>query len=226
MDRSRRFQRAYFGPREPALDEVLRAALLGDGLRPMQMDDNAARVLALLVSLCEAKAALEIGTYFGWSAIHICRALGSEGTLVTLEVDHQYARLAQENLNKFDLTNGRVLTTDAVKFMRRAATLGESFDLIFIDGAKRQYPQYLELAYPLLRPCGLLVADDCFADGDYSSEHGGHEMAANAILRYVRAVAASPNLTSYLIPTEHGLLVSRKRGDRLEMRPLDQRLST
>jgi len=211
-ERTRRFERIHFGPREALLDDVLRKALLGEQLRPMQMDDNAARLLALLVSVSGARSVLEIGTYFGWSAIHICRALGSKGTLVSLDVDEEHVRRARSNLARLDLTNAHVLNIDAVEYMRDAAACGREFDLILIDGAKRQYPDYLKVAYPLLRPGGLLVADDCHAGGDYSSEVGEHEAAVAGIHRYVRAVTASPRLTSYLIPTQHGLLVSRRSG--------------
>jgi caffeoyl-CoA O-methyltransferase len=213
-ERTRRFERACIGPREQLLDDILRSSLVDGGLRPMQMDDNAARILELMVSLSGATAALEIGTYFGWSAIHIARALGTGGSLVTLEVDHDYASRARRNLEKLDLANCTVQTADAVDFLIRAGDRGDSFDLVFIDGAKRQYPEYLKRAYPLLCAGGLLLADDCFGDGDYSSEDGGHEAAVTGIRRYVRAVTSSPNLVSYLIPTQHGLLVSRKHGDR------------
>lgn len=210
----------YFGPRDKELEDVLRSALLGGGMRPMHMDDSAARVLAMLVALSGARQALEIGTYFGWSAIHMCRVLGEGGTLVSLEIDREYAQLAKDNLQKLGLTNCHVLTSDAVEFMGSAAIRGEQFDFVFIDGAKRQYLKYLRFAFPLLRPGGLLVADDCFADGDYSAEEGGQDAASRAIHRYVRAVTSSPKLTSYLIPTKHGLLVSRKQGDRSEAKPI------
>ena len=83
--------RAMLGPREEVLDSVLKDSLLGHGLRPMHIDDNAARVLQLLTLIRRPSRVIEIGTFFGYSAIHIARGLPAGGRLVTLEADPELA---------------------------------------------------------------------------------------------------------------------------------------
>ncbi|MFF3377817.1 O-methyltransferase [Streptomyces sp. NPDC002680] len=204
--------RAVFPPREELLDRILRDSLLSNGLRPMQIDDNAARVLQLLTTLHRPQQVVEIGTYFGYSAIHIARGLPPGGRLVSLEVDADLASLAQDNLKQAGLTDSvEVIVGLAADYLTELAP--ESQDMVFIDADKVSYPAYLKLCFPLLRHGGMLVADDVFADGDFSSESPGDDGggAVRAINAYNRATARSPQLLSAFIGTDNGLMVSYKR---------------
>ncbi|MET7746274.1 class I SAM-dependent methyltransferase [Streptomyces sp. NPDC005385] len=201
------FARSLFGPREPLLDTVLRDALQTGGLRPMQVDDNAARVLQLLTLLHRPRRVLEIGTFFGFSAIHIARGLPDGGRLSTLEVDADVAATARRNLAAAGVADRvDVVVGPAADHLRTLAPL--SVDMVFIDAEKTAYPEYLGLAYPALAVGGLLIADDALLRGDFSVE--GDEAARSAISTYLRAVARSDHLFSALIGTDNGLLVSLK----------------
>ncbi|MFK0017395.1 O-methyltransferase [Streptomyces sp. NPDC091027] len=190
------------------LDEILRDALLGRGLRPMQIDDNAGRVLQLLTALRRPRQVLEIGTFFGFSAIHIARGLPEDGRLVSLEIDEEVAQAARRNLAAAGVGEKvEVVVGPAVDHLRTLPPL--SLDMVFIDADKAAYPEYLKLAYPALAVGGLLVADDVLLDGDFSAE--GDRAARSAISAYTRAVARSHHLFSALIGTDNGLLVSLKQ---------------
>lgn len=207
-----RYVRAVSGPREEVLDGILRDSLLTGGLRPMQVDDNAARVLQLLTALQRPRRVVEIGTYFGYSAIHIARGLPPGGHLVTLEVDPEMAALARKNLERADVAD-RVEVVVGPAADHLATLAPESLDMVFIDADKLSYPTYLKLCFPLLRSGGVLIADDAFADGDLSSESEDGEGAAavRAINSYNRAVARSPRMLSAFVGTDNGFMVSYKR---------------
>ncbi len=177
----------------------------------MQVDDNAARVLQLLTQLARPACALEIGTYFGWSAIHIARGLPREGRLTTIEIDPEYAVLARENLEAAGvLDRVDVVVAAAVDYL--ATVPSKSVDMVFIDADKALYPQYLKSVYPLLRSGALLVADDAFVSGNFEPESTGDGSAEiMAINTYNRSVIRSPNLLSAFVGTNNGLLVSVKR---------------
>jgi caffeoyl-CoA O-methyltransferase len=203
--------RATLGTREPVLDEILRYSLLTRRLPAIQVDDNAARLLQLLTALQRPRLAIEIGTLFGWSTIHLARGLPPGGRLVTLEIDPAAAAVAERNLTAAGVRDRvDIVVGDAADHLRALAP--ESAGLIFIDADKRSYLDYLKLAFPLLEPGGLLIADDAFGDGDYSAENGGTDDASekSAIRAYTRAVGRSPRLLSAFIGTESGLLISRK----------------
>jgi predicted O-methyltransferase YrrM len=201
--------RRVFGRREPLLDAILRDSLLGHGLRPMQVDDNAARILQLLVLLHRPRLVVEVGTFFGYSAIHIARGLPDGGRLISLEAGPQMAELAGLNIARAGLAASvLVVACDAVEYLRSLKP--QSVDMVFIDADKEDYPEYLRLCYPALARGGLLVADDALALGDYSAETGG-DSAAAGIAKYNLAVARSPNLFSAFVGTDNGLLISYKK---------------
>jgi caffeoyl-CoA O-methyltransferase len=206
--RTSAYARTVFGPREPLLDGILRDALLGHGLRPMQVDDNAGRVLQLLTALHRPRRVLEIGTYFGFSAIHIARGLPESGRLVSLEIDAEVAETARKNLAAAGVSDKvDVVVGPAVEHLRTLPP--RSLDMVFIDADKTAYPEYLKLTYPALAVGGLLVADDALPQGDFSSEGG--DAARSAISSYTRAVANSDHLFSAFIGTDNGLMISRKQ---------------
>lgn len=204
------YVRSMLGPRAADLDGVLREALLSRRLIPMQIDDNAARLLQMLTQLQQPAHALEVGTYFGYSAIHIARGLAAGGRLTTIEVDREVAAIARRNLEVCGVADRvEIVIADAVEHL--VSLKPESFGLIFIDGEKRQYPLYLKLCVPLLMPGGLLIADDAFADGNFDHEPDGDQAAAvDSIRKYTRYVCRSPRLLSVFIGTEHGMVLSRR----------------
>jgi caffeoyl-CoA O-methyltransferase len=204
------YVRSMLGPRAADLEDVLREALLSQRLVPMQVDDNAARLLQMLTELQRPARALEIGTYFGYSAIHIARGLAADGQLTTIEIDPKMAAIARRNFKACRVADRiDLVVADATEHLNMYAP--ESFELIFIDGEKGDYPLYLKLCTPLLAPGGLLIADDAFADGNFEHEVGGdHATAVASIKKYVRYVCRSPKLFSAFIGTTNGMVVSRR----------------
>ncbi len=206
------YVRAMLGPRDPALDMLLRKSLLGRGLRPMQVDDNAARVLQLLTLLKRPRAAIEIGAFFGYSTVHIARGLPPEAKLTSFELDPELAALARDNVAAAGLTDRvEIVAGDAAAHL--LAWQPGVVDLIFIDADKCSYPKYLKLCFPLLAQGGLLIADDAFAAGDFSVEASDGEAGKSevvAINTFNRAILKSDALFSAFVGTENGLMVSLK----------------
>lgn len=204
------YERAIFGPRDALLDNVLRRSLGEMAMPTIQIDDGAGRVLSLLTMLSRPHRALEIGTLFGYSTIHIARALGPDARLVSIELDAQAAELAVENVEAAGLSHVvDIVTADAIEYLQRDDS--GKFDLVFIDGDKRSYPDYLKVCYPLLNDGGILIADDAFGAGDYTGETENAEEARHAITAYNRAVARAPHLYSAFVGTTTGMLVSVKQ---------------
>ncbi|GAA2794764.1 class I SAM-dependent methyltransferase [Kitasatospora paracochleata] len=206
------YVRSVLGPRDPVLDTVLRRSLLDDRMPTIQVDDNAGRVLQILTLLRRPRHVVEIGTLFGYSTIHLARGLPEGGRITTLEIDPAAAEVARRNLEEAGVSDRVDLVVgDAADHLATLAPA--SVGLVFIDGDKKSYPQYLKHCYPLLEPGGLLIADDAFAHGDFSPEQADGadpDREAHAIRTYARAVGRSPNLFSAFVGTEHGLLVSVK----------------
>ncbi|WP_405590124.1 O-methyltransferase [Streptomyces sp. NBC_01190] len=206
------FIRSVLGPRDGVLEGVLRQSLLDDRLPTIQVDDNAGRLLQLLTLLHRPRHVIEIGTLFGYSTIHLARGLPDGGRVTTLEVDPHHADIARRNLETAGVADRvTVVVGDAGDHLRTVPPA--SVQMVFIDADKKSYPAYLRLVYPLLAPGGLLVADDAFAQGDFTVERQSDaetDAETKAIRAYTHAVGRSPRLFSAFAGTENGLLISYK----------------
>jgi caffeoyl-CoA O-methyltransferase len=129
----------------------------------MMVDEVEARLLALLVSLIGARRILEVGTFTGYSAVSMAEALPRDGELVTLEARADHAAKAREHVDSARIGDRvRIVEGPASTSLAR---LEGPFDLAFIDADKASYPLYFEAVLGLMRPGGLIVADNVLRSG-------------------------------------------------------------
>ena len=151
--------------------------------------------MQLLAEISGARRILEVGALGGYSTIYLARALPEDGSLVSLELDEEYARIARDNIERAGLSEKvEVRVGDARELLSQ---MREAFDLVFIDADKEGYPAYLEHALRLSRSGSLILADNTIFGGavmDYSEQEG----------RYLREfndrVVADERLSSTIIP--------------------------
>jgi caffeoyl-CoA O-methyltransferase len=204
-----------FVPRDPALDQALRDAA-DAGLPPIQVSPNLGKLLYLLAKLSGARRVLEIGLLGGYSTIWLARAIGSRGTLVTLEVNKQHVGVARKNLERAGLLSRvEIRPGDARVTLRQMTRRGERpFDLVFIDADKPSYSIYLDYALRLTRPGSLILADNVIRNGDVA-RRGKGDALVEGIKRFNKKLAANPKLEAILVPVMRrrldGLAIARVR---------------
>ena len=117
------------------------------------------RLLRILTEAVNAKNVVEIGTSNGYSALWICLGLQTtQGKLITHEINPRMASLARENFKRAGVDHIATLVEgDAYDTVTR---LKEPIDILFIDADKAGYPDYLNKLLPLVRPGGLILADN------------------------------------------------------------------
>jgi predicted O-methyltransferase YrrM len=116
------------------------------------------RVLVEAVRRFRPRRILEVGTLVGYSTILMGRELGEGSELVTIEYDRDEAEQARSNIARAELAaKVEVLVGDALEII---PTLEGSFDMVFLDAAKHQYLEYLQLVGDKLRSGGVVVADN------------------------------------------------------------------
>lgn len=119
--------------------------------------------LTFLVELHSPLRILEIGTAIGYSGTIMLQSAGSDARLTTLELSDKMADKALQTFDLFGLQDRVTLIRgDAVETIK---FLDEAYDMIFMDAAKGQYMNYYEDTMRLLKPGGLLVADNILQDG-------------------------------------------------------------
>lgn len=154
---------------------------------------------------------LELGTFTGYTSLRLSRALGSEGQLTTLESSTLHANIAEKY---FTLAGRR----QQITLLRGAAChllptlVGETFDLVFIDADKGEYPQYLKLLRPLLRVGSILVADNILWGGKtYTPSE--KDARTNALRLFNQELFTDPSFKTTLFPAGDGVLVATKIGE-------------
>jgi predicted O-methyltransferase YrrM len=193
-------------PSDPALDSALQASDAA-GLPPIAVSPNQGKLLHLLAKIQGARTILELGTLGGYSTIWLARALPSEGRLVTLEANPQYAQVARANIERARLA-GVVELRVGLAVDSLAQLAGEDrgpFDLIFIDADKKSYPEYLGWALKLSRRGSLIVTDNvvragAILDPASADPRIGRENA-EGIRRFFELLADEPRVSATAIQT-------------------------
>lgn len=162
--------------------------------------------LRALLLARQAERALEVGTNLGYSALWLASGLTRTGKLDTIEMDPKIAARAQANLDAAGL-KGRasVHVGKALDVLPKLPT--RNYDVVFLDAVKAELPQYLDQALRVLRPGGIVVADNMFWHGEaWAGSTADPEVAG--IREYTRRVFADNKLATTILPIEDGLGVS------------------
>lgn len=127
------------------------------------------RFFEFLIQVAGVRRVLEIGAFIGVSTMNFARALPPGGEVVSIEKFDHFAAIARKNFALNGLAERiRLLEGDAFEVID-ALPEDETFDLIFIDGNKERYKDYVVKTEPLLSARGIMVVDDCFFHGDVAN---------------------------------------------------------
>jgi predicted O-methyltransferase YrrM len=195
------------GPLPDYLVEVERQTFLRTMAPQMLSGRLQGRLLSQLSFLLRPRHIQEIGTFTGYSALCLAEGLLPDGELHTIEGNAETAFLAQQNFAASPFKHQIHLHTGQASEL--LPTLPDKFDLIFLDGDKRGYPDYFHQLIDRLQPGGLLLADNILWDGRVSAS--GHPDPDVAALReYNQLVADDTRVHSVVLPLRDGLSIARK----------------
>ena len=166
-------------------------------------------LLAMLIGLCKAKRVLEIGTYAGYSAICMARALPADGQLVTIEINDEIEWLSTKYFAKAGLQDKiTAIVGDASKVI---PTLDGQFDMVFIDGDKREYIAYFEAVLPKLAPNGVIVADNVIWYDKIFTETASNDHFTHGIMAFNDYIAKRVDIEKIILPVRDGLMLIRRK---------------
>lgn len=163
-------------------------------------------LLATLARSLNARRILEIGTFTGYSGICLAQGLSEDGLLYTLEVNEELQETIEEYFEQAGLSHK--LRLHFGRAQEIIPTLQETFDLVFIDADKKAYSDYLDLVIGMVRPGGLIVADNVLWKGRVADDHR-QDGDTKAMRAYNEKAAADPRLRSFILPLRDGLMVSQ-----------------
>ena len=175
---------------------------------PIIMDDTLEVVDKILKEIKPARI-LEIGTAVGYSAMCFSEYLGPDGKIDTIERDSERVAEARINIEKVGVANLiNIYEGDAVEIL---PTLNEKYDMVFIDAAKGKYPFFLQQALRMIKPNGVILADNILYKGYVMSDYNKHKQrtAVRNLREYVKEVTENPNIETEILEVGDGLAVSR-----------------
>ncbi len=193
---------------DPVLSELSRHTYLKEVHPRMLSGHILGSFLTMFSKMISPKRILEIGTYTGYSAICLARGLKSGGKLTTIEVNDELRSTALKYFQKANLLEQiELVNGDALEII---PTLQDSFDLVFMDAHKDDYPSYYELVIDRVVSGGYILADNVLWGGKVL-ETGIDDRTTQIIDQFNKMVTADQGVENLLLPIRDGLMLIKKR---------------
>lgn len=170
------------------------------------------QIMRMLVQACGASRILELGTFTGYSAICLASAMTEEGHLDTLEINDELEDLILEGFDRAGLSDNIDLHIgDCKETLRRFREEGREYDLVYMDANKREYCEYYELIFDMVRPGGFILADNVLWDGKVCEDPMPQDKQTLGIARFNDMVTEDRRVESVILPLRDGLNLIRKK---------------
>jgi O-methyltransferase len=179
----------------------------------MQVMAEEGQLLALLVGLTGGRSVLEVGTFTGYSALCMARALAPGGQLITCDITERWPSIGASFwrragvADRIDVRIGDAAATMAHLVAERGPAC---FDLVFIDADKQSYAKYYEAALTLINDRGLIVVDNTLFFGRVA-DPSATDPGTVAIREFNEALRDDPRVDISLLPMADGITLIRKK---------------
>ncbi len=206
---SEKYLREHSSPQSEALEWIEKQTNIRTNYPRMLSGAVQGRLLTILAEISNARNVLEIGTFTGYSATCLAYGLPEEGHIDTLEINDELEDLIREGWSRAGV-EGKI-TLHIGDARKTIATLEGPYDLVYIDANKREYSEYYDLVFDLVRPGGLILADDVLWDGKLWQDPLPQDKQTLGIAAFNDKVMEDPRVESVLLPIRDGLNVIRKK---------------
>ena len=164
------------------------------------------RKLVLLSRTIGARRVFELGSGYGYSALHFAHGVGEEGVVHCTDLSQENVTLARDFL-------GRAGVWDRITYHREDAVgalerVGGTWDVIYNDIDKDGYPETVDLAHARLRPGGLFITDNVLWSGRVLPGEDDKSPATHGVLEFTRRLYAHAGFVVTIDPTRDGVAVA------------------
>jgi len=194
--------------KEPALLAALNKETYQKILLPRMLSGHfQGRVLSMLSKLIRPMNILEIGTYTGYSALCLCEGMQGNGVLHTIDIKEELVDFQRKHFDKSPW--GAQIVQHLGEATDIIPTLGEKFDLVFIDADKENYINYFEMIVPKMNKGGVILSDNVLWSGKVIEEVHPNDISTQVLVKYNNLLRDDPRVETVLLPIRDGLTVSR-----------------
>lgn len=158
----------------------------------------------MLLKIQKPKKILEIGTSFGYSTLWFADAIGKKSKIITIEKNPKKIKFAKKNFQKagvsvmIEIKEG--IAKEVLIQLGKSKRTKESFDFIFIDADKEEYPFYFDICLPMLKKGGIIAADNIIFPRKFKKY----------IKKYLEHINEIKDIQSITIPIGNGQEISFK----------------
>ena len=209
MDLLEKYIHENSSPEEALLHELDRETHLRV-LNPRMISGHIqGKLLELIVKMFRPKNILEIGTFTGYSALCMAAGLEEGAVIDTCEVDDELESLSQSFFDRSQ--HGHKIKLHIGSALEIAPKLGKQFDLVFIDGDKREYPAYYNMLMDkgLVHSGSIMLADNILWYGKVVQPVAHNDHHTQALIEFNRRVKEDERVESVILPLRDGINIIR-----------------
>ena len=233
MEKIYKYIEDHATPQGEALDWIEKQTHIRTNHARMLSGHLQGELMRILVQISGARRILELGTFTGYSATYMASVLPADGHLDTLELNDELEDLilegferagvgpkvqlhigdCKETLVRLRSEMGLGAVGSDAHSEQAAASVDTSklYDIVYIDANKREYCEYYDLVFDMVRPGGLILADNVIWDGKVCMDPLPQDKQTLEIVRFNDKVTADPRVESVILPLRDGLNVIRKK---------------
>ena len=194
-------------PLDSVLEELTRVTHLTTYNPRMISGPAQGKLLEFICRMLKPQRILEIGTFTGYSTICMARAISNDAKVDTIEVNDELQDTILEFTAKAGVSHKvNLYFGDANQII---PTLENSYNLVFIDGDKREYPEYYHHIFPLVKNGGYILADNVLWGGKVLDKNST-DVHTKAILEFNNIVQNDSRVENVLLPLRDGLMLIHK----------------
>ncbi len=195
---------------DPVLEDLFRQTHIRFVNPNMATGHLQGKFLEFVSMMIRPENILEIGTFTGYSAICLSKGLRPGGKLITIELNDELTAFSHSYFCRSGVESKITqLTGNALDLI---PTLDVRFDLVFIDGDKREYIEYYNLIIDNVRPGGFILADNVLWGGKVI-EKGTTDLQSKGIIDFNEMIARQTNIDEVIVPVRDGLMLIRKKAE-------------
>ncbi len=202
-----KYLRDHSTPEDPVLEELYRETHIRFVNPNMSTGHSQGKLLEFISRMIKPEFILEIGTFTGYSAICLAKGLKPGGRLITIEINDEITEFAQSYFHKAGMENKILqMTGKAQDIIPR---LDYKFDLVYIDGDKREYTEYFNLVIDKINNDGFIIADNVLWGGKIF-DSDTKDPQTLGIIEFNEMIRCDTRIEKIILPLRDGLMLIRK----------------
>jgi caffeoyl-CoA O-methyltransferase len=195
-------------PEDPVLEDLYRQTHIRFINPNMVSGHEQGKLLEFISKMISPENILEIGTFTGYSAICLSKGLRENGKLITIEINDELSHFALKYFEKTGAAKKIIpMTGNALEII---PDLDMNFDLVFIDGDKREYIEYYKLIIGKVNPGGFILADNVLWGGKVI-EKDTKDPQTLGIIAFNEMISSETCIEKLILPLRDGLMLIRKK---------------